>query len=169
MTDERPFSGCYWVRPGRLLAGQYPGSLEEADARETLRRLAASGVTFFLDLTEENELPLYIGLVDAGGAKPEHRRMSIGDFCAPSEDEMVAILDALDDALAAGHVVYLHCWGGVGRTGTVVGCHLVRHGASPGEALGQIEAWLRETPNAGRASPEVAEQIALVRGWRESA
>ena len=32
--------------------------------------------------------------------------------------------------------MYLHCWGGVGRTGTVVGCWLVRHGRTGDEALG---------------------------------
>lgn len=33
-------------------------------------------------------------------------------------------------ALAAGQTVYVHCYGGIGRTGTVVGCWLVRHGLS---------------------------------------
>ena len=31
---------------------------------------------------------------------------------------MQEILDAVDRALAAGRNVYLHCWGGIGRTGT---------------------------------------------------
>ena len=35
---------------------------------------------------------------------------------------MVAILDSLDTAIADEHTIYLHCWGGIGRTGTVVGC-----------------------------------------------
>ena len=40
---------------------------------------------------------------------------------------MLAVLDAIDIALCEGHGVYIHCWGGVGRTGTVVGCWLKRH------------------------------------------
>ena len=45
------------------------------------------------------------------------------------------MLDTIDQALAAGHTMYVHCWGGVGRTGTVVGCHLVRHGQQGTAAL----------------------------------
>ncbi|MBA3412662.1 MAG: dual specificity protein phosphatase family protein [Actinobacteria bacterium] len=163
---ERPIPGCYWVHSGRLLAGEYPGAADQADAREKLRRLRAAGVTFFLDLTEEGELDPYVELLEWSDTPLEHRRMAVRDFCAPSETEMVAILDTVDEALADGHVVYLHCWGGVGRTGTVVACHLVRHGASSDEALRQIEAWLSETPRADRDSPETPEQVALVRSWR---
>ena len=32
----------------------------------------------------------------------------------------------------------MHCWGGVGRTGTTVGCWLVRHGRSGTEALAEL-------------------------------
>ena len=34
--------------------------------------------------------------------------------------------------------VYVHCWGGIGRTGTVVGCWLVRHGMTGDEALAEF-------------------------------
>ena len=50
---------------------------------------------------------------------------------------MASILDAIDAALDGGKTVYVHCWGGVGRTGTVVGCWLVRHGKTGDEALRQ--------------------------------
>jgi protein-tyrosine phosphatase len=92
--------------------------------------------------------------------------MAVRDFSVPGETEMRAILDALDEALAEGHVVYLHCRGGLGRTGTVVGCYLVRHGADPDEALRRIRTALDEAGRAGHASPETAEQLALVRSWR---
>ncbi|MSR27507.1 MAG: hypothetical protein EXS06_10930, partial [Planctomycetaceae bacterium] len=40
-----------------------------------------------------------------------------------------AILADIDAELAAGRPVYVHCWGGVGRTGTVVGLvHVARRG-----------------------------------------
>jgi hypothetical protein len=72
--------------------------------------------------------------------RAEYRRCTIVDFGVPSPQEMTAILDVLDAALAAGRVVYLHCWGGVGRTGTVVGCYLVRHGMRGEEALAALDA-----------------------------
>ena len=54
---------------------------------------------------------------------------------------MSDILDAIDAALRDGKTVYVHCWGGVGRTGTVIGCWLVRHGKTGDEALSQIAEW----------------------------
>jgi hypothetical protein len=31
---ERPIPDSYWVWPGRVLAGEYPGSKHDADARK---------------------------------------------------------------------------------------------------------------------------------------
>jgi protein tyrosine phosphatase len=59
----------------------------------------------------------------------------------------------------------VHCWGGVGRTGTVVGCWLVRHGLAGGDALARVEALRATTPKANRPSPETDTQRDLVRGW----
>ncbi len=124
-----PIPDSYWVEPGRLLAGAYPREL--APFQE-------AGVTVFLDLTEG-----------------EH---GIPDRTCPSRDTMTRILDRIDELLAAGEVVYLHCLAGIGRTGTVVGCYLVRHGMSGTEALATV-AGLRGAP------PETPEQRRLVRDW----
>ena len=59
----------------------------------------------------------------------------------------------------------MHCWGGVGRTGTAVGCWLVRHGLDRGDPIARIAA-LRTRSAAARPSPETPGQVALVRGWR---
>ena len=154
------------MEPNRLLAGEYPSSWRAGDPVDKLERIRAAGVTFFLDLTEHGELEAYAELVERGDAPFEHRRLAVRDYSVPSEDEMMAILDTIDGALADGHVVYLHCWGGVGRTGTAVACWLVRHGTPPDEALRRVQAWIATTPNAHRRSPETDEQAALVRRWR---
>ena len=158
-----PIPDSYWVEPGRLLAGAYPGAVEDAAAVERIALFGAAGIDFFLDLTEEGELRPYLD----GIAPLEHRRISIRDFTCPSSDDMRAILDALDDALGRGRRVYVHCWGGIGRTGTVIGCWLVRHGRSAEEALDLIADRRRETPNAWRRSPETDEQRALIEHWHE--
>ena len=78
---------------------------------------------------------------------------------------MMAILDDIDETRTASETVYVHCWGGVGRTGTVIGCWLVRHGLDEGDPIDRI-AFLRQAlPNA-RRSPETDAQISLVRAWR---
>jgi len=170
----RPHANCYWVQPGRLLAGEYPGALLVADARQKLRRLLAAGVTLFLDLTHPNDgLEPYVELLSEEtkpGSRPViYRRLAIPDRSVPSVAQMVQTLDLIDEALAAGHVVYLHCWGGVGRTGTVVGCYLVRHGRSGDAALAEIARLWQDVEKRNRhpQSPETAAQMAMVRTWQE--
>jgi hypothetical protein len=169
---ETPMDGAYWVRPGRLLAGPYPGDRFGGRARSRLRRLLRAGVTFFLDLTEEGEygVPPYADLVQKQAAAArqrsvEHRRMSIPDMGTPTVDEMARILDAIDTALAAGHVVYVHCLGGIGRTGTVVGCHLARHGMAGQDAMAQIARLRQGTPGGWQHSPETMDQYEMVLAW----
>jgi protein-tyrosine phosphatase len=78
---------------------------------------------------------------------------------------MTRILDDVDEARAAGATVYVHCWGGRGRTGTVVGCWLVRHGLDDGDPLGRIARLRRDVEDAQAASPETAAQRTMVTGW----
>jgi hypothetical protein len=160
-VSDRPVPRSYWVRPG-LLAGEYPGHDDPGWTRTRFERYRAAGVTAFLDLTEEGELPAYDELIDGWAT---HRRFPIRDFCCPTVDEMAATLDALDAALERD-VVYIHCWGGSGRTGTVVGCWLVRHRMDAEEALATIAALRRETAYGERPSPESDEQREFVRNWR---
>ena len=92
--------------------------------------------------------------------------MPIRDFSVPTEEELRRILDTIDLALDRGEVVYVHCFGGRGRTGTVVGCHLVRHGLAPEEALARVAELRAGLPDASSPSPETAAQLELVRRWR---
>ena len=124
---------------------------------ETIRELVAAGVDTFFDLTENGELDRY----DLDGL--EHRRFPIRDMSTPSPEQMREILDALDEALDHGRTVYLHCLGGIGRTGTVVGCHLVRTGRSGEDALADIVAW-----RGDQWSPQTEAQKDFERAWRES-
>ncbi len=75
------------------------------------------------------------------------------------------ILDSIDAALNAGHVVYFHCWGGVGRTGTVAGCYLVRHGMSGEGALHRIAELRQGTSDGWKRSPETLEHRRMVLEW----
>lgn len=172
----RPHGNCYWVRPGLLLAGEYPSARDERPARQRLGRLLDSGIASFMDLTEPHELPAYRPWLQAEaelrGLSPGYRRLAIRDRDVPASPEhMRAVLDHLDAELAARQPVYLHCWGGVGRTGTVVGCWLVRHGASGEEALATLAEWWRDVEKSWRHphSPETEAQQAYVLEWSEPA
>ena len=168
----RPFPKSYWVVPGNLLAGEYPGSLVEDQAIAKIKNLFAVGIDFFLDLTREGELTSYEQqLKAAAGASNfqyQYIRFEIVDFSIPKTAHMRLILDMLDEALLQGRHVYLHCWGGVGRTGTVVGCYFVRHGMSSDQALQKIAQLRQVIPlELRRMSPESPEQYAMVRGWQQ--
>ena len=81
---------------------------------------------------------------------------------------MCEILDTIDGALTRQETVYVHCWGGHGRTGTVVGCWLVRRGHSPKQAISQIHEWRRRPAFAQKPpSPETPDQHAFIQTWRK--
>lgn len=166
----------YWVLPGRLLAGPYPGAPSKRDAKAKLDAFLDMGVTCFVDLTEEGEGPPlhpYSALLRARavrrGVRVTHLRLPIRDVDVPSSWQMRAILSAIRLALEEGETVYVHCWGGVGRTGTVVGCLLVEEGASAGEVLTRLAGMRAQTQRAHRVSPETAAQRQFVTGWKRPA
>ena len=93
-------------------------------------------------------------------------RMPIRDLDVPSPELMTQILDRIDASLDKSRYIYVHCWGGRGRTGTVVGCWLVRHGIADGKnVLEKIQEFRLYDPKAHWPSPETSAQIRMVRSW----
>ena len=168
---DRPIPESYWVLPGRFLAGEYPARSEAESSRRRLEALIAAGFDLFIDLTRPNEVVPYaktlLEQAQAYEVEVSHRRFPIGDFGLPTPEQMNLILDAIDESLQAGRKVYLHCWGGIGRTGTTVGCYLVRQGKTAEEALDQLSAWWRGVPKSHYHphSPETQEQVRFIRTW----
>ena len=164
---HKPIENCYWVIPGQFLAGEYPGDIDEESSRVKINHLIHSGITAFIDLTEENEglLP-YSGLLKTAS----HLRFPIRDVSIPSSTVItVAILDAIDHHIQQGGMVYLHCWGGVGRTGVIVGCWLARHGFKGEAALVRLHKLWKQCPKSTyRRSPETYEQEQYIVEWEES-
>ena len=173
MSSKHPIPDSYWVFPDRFLAGEYPGARNEPEMLAKLSALLDAGVTRFIDLTEEGEYSLrpYADVVQSLAAQRavhvQHRRFSIPDMGTPAPAHLRQILDTIDAELGAGEVVYVHCFGGIGRTGTVVGCHLVRGGIPGDEALAKIAALRSDTPDGWRRSPETDAQRNLVLSWHE--
>jgi protein-tyrosine phosphatase len=148
----------------RLLAGAYPGSSDPDEAARRLRAFARSGVTVFVDLTHPADLlePYDAHLAD-GARRVSH---PIVDFGTTTIPHMTRILDDVDLALSEGHTVYVHCWGGVGRTGTVVGCWLRRHRLDGDDPLAHIAELRRDSSNASASSPERSAQREMVVAWK---
>ncbi len=167
----RPVERSYWLLPGKLLAGPYPFVPAAADGQARIEALLDAGVTAFLDLTEDGEylsgqpvFPYRESLVRAADARKvevESARAPIRDMAAATEAQLELALREINRFLAAGRTVYLHCLGGIGRTGTVAGSWLIERGlAAPAEAIALIARY-RDWPGAS-PSPETRAQEALV-------
>lgn len=162
---ELPLANAYWVQRERWLAGEYPGGATREATRLRLAALGALSIDAFLDLTTAGELPAYDAELAPGVL---HLRKPIPDHGLPLEPEhMSEIIAVIDDLLADGRRVYLHCRAGIGRTGMVVGCHLAQHGRRGDAALDALnELWAGSARARSWPSiPETDEQRDYVYRW----
>lgn len=174
-----PIENSYVVPGTMLSAGEYPGSPPSnptSDVESKLARFVSAGVRAFIDLTSPSDglapyEPALRSVAGAHGTDVTYERHTIRDMDVCDPDHMIRVLDAIDARIAEGRPVYVHCWGGVGRTGMVVGCWLVRHGCDGEEALRQVSAMFRAMSadkvrrHARWGSPQTEDQRAMVRAW----
>jgi Dual specificity phosphatase, catalytic domain len=162
---DRPLPNSYWVIPGRLLAGEYPGGTDFTDSRARLARVHDAGIDYFVDLTVEGELPAYRHLLPF---RIKYLRCAIADQSVPNDGaELQKLLADIRTALTAGRSIYVHCQAGIGRTGLVMGCYLAEEGGDGNAAINHLnELWLQ----SGRSKiwprvPQTAEQADYIRNW----
>jgi hypothetical protein len=172
-----PHDRSYWAVPGKLLGGCYPGSEDTAVADAKLTALLEAGVSTFVSLMEPGEKnrngtkfvpyqPRVAELASRIGRAVECLNFPIPDGGIPTTAHMASILDAIDQRITAGKTVYVHCWGGKGRTGTTVGSYLVRHGlVGPAEACKRLAELTAHSPNGLQPSPENDRQRQFVAQW----
>lgn len=61
----------------------------------------------------------------------------------------------------------MHCWGGIGRTSTVLGCYLLKHQFANAENVFEYISYLkRTTPIASSVSPETIEQVEFTHAYQ---
>jgi len=173
MKTSVPFVNTYWVVPSRFLAGEHPVELSKDITLARLNALLDAGVRTFVNLTEKREkMESYSQLLHALAADRQIEivilRMSIPDRSVPSVEMLRSILDAIDGSIADERPVFVHCFAGVGRTGTIVGCYLKRHGEATEEnVIAKISELRRLMPGGAEMSPHTPEQIQLVRNWKQ--
>ncbi|KAF9042298.1 protein-tyrosine phosphatase-like protein [Panaeolus papilionaceus] len=172
INKPRPIPNSYWATP-LLLACEYPWTPKNPDSPK-VDDLLRAGVRTFIDLTESGELVPYncilsqrCALLGIDPSTIEYHRFPIRDRCLPeSVTYMYEVLNTLKGNQGRGRISAVHCRGGIGRTGMVVGCWLVEHGVARNgeEALSMIAREWKTVEKCTRYphSPETGAQFDFV-------
>ena len=171
-----PVKNSYCVVKDHVYAGEFPGSLDLDESSARLESFLAFGINCFIDLTEGVPEPgkaapyqsLLSQVASELGVQVEHHNLIIEDLSIPSLSGMKEIQDLIESQVSLGNKVYIHCWGGVGRTGTTVGCYLCRGSKNGDEALAKTQVFFETMPKekvGERKSPQNKEQRDFVRLW----
>ena len=171
-NHPRPIPNSYWATEA-VLGCEYPGDRNKQQAEAKLTALLHAGISDFYDLTEAHELtpyePLLQTLASKLGIQATYYRFPIRDINVPDAVTLESVLIAIEATVAAARKAAVHCWGGVGRTGTVLGCYLIRaEQLSGAQALARIDQEWQGVDKIGRKpqSPETTAQFQLVERFR---
>lgn len=170
-----PLPRTYWVLDGKFLAGAYAGQHDPIAHEVRLKALFNAGLRTFVNLMEEDEknndgIPLvrYDEQLHQMATKANERveclRLPIVDRHVTTHEHMNEILNAIDGSLKSDRPVYLHCFGGMGRTGTVVCFWLLRQGYATTSNVFEMLNDLRQADlaRASLPAPENETQRAFV-------
>ena len=162
-NNDKPTFNSYKVNDW-LWAGEYPGDKNEDAAKAKIADFKTFGITHFIDLTEEGELKPYKPFLDSDMT---HYRFPIMDQFIPRNTEGVCQL--IDEIISIHNETpeakfYIHCWGGVGRTGTIVACFLARtHHLGYEDAVSKLKHLFNDCPkSAYRVTPENDKQLKFI-------
>jgi protein-tyrosine phosphatase len=87
----------------------------------------------------------------------------IPDLGTVEDDVYDEIVKTLRFEVENRRPTYVHCWGGVGRTGTVVGCLLADRGFSMQEVKKTLSRLRSGSRKARRECPETRAQLEVIR------
>lgn len=174
MSDFKPVNESYWVESGRLLAGEHLGHWEDSVVRRRLCALLDAGVRVFIDLSERadavrNYKPMLDKLARERGIVADYRWEPLPSDTVPENiEDVLYVLRAIENGLASGSRVYVHCSDGVDRTGMVMGCWLVERGFDPEAALEELGRRFSAMAKSKvyRSTPSNAFQAEWVENWR---
>ena len=121
---------------------------------DDLKLAHAKGIRAIATLTED---PLDARAIAASGIANAH--WPVVDFDIPTIDQAAQFCAWVDEQIAAERPVAVHCYAGLGRTGTMIACWLVRE---PGTTTEQV---LRTIRRIEPGFVQTAQQEAFVAVW----
>lgn len=162
-NNRRPIENSYEVTKN-IYAGEYPRNKDDESSLAKLRQFETFGITHFVDLTEEGELQPYEQLLYEGA---RYLRFPIKDISVPQSTGSVrGLISKITEVIrkTPKAKVYIHCWGGVGRTGLIVGCLLAElYRKDYDVTMKKLEELFGACPkSATRHAPETSEQHAFI-------
>ena len=120
-----------FVVPKCLAGMRYPGG--GSALMETLEFLQEQGISAIVTLTHD--------IPDRDILKQynmEWLHIPINDFHPPELENIIEFVEFVDRMNAQGKGVVAHCHAGIGRTGTMLACYLVRLGRNPDQAINEV-------------------------------
>lgn len=165
----KPIEYSYQVSPN-VFAGEHPlFDIYKSSIWGNIPMLLKFGITVFLDLTQSYEVPEYASFLPS-----DVQRISfpIRNFDVPSSVESVMNLFRRLEQLIheRPHAkLYIHCHGGVGRTGTIVACYYIyfEH-LSFEESFDKMKRKYAQSPRSRiMDAPETKSQVEFVRRFAE--
>ncbi|MFM7180509.1 MAG: fused DSP-PTPase phosphatase/NAD kinase-like protein [Verrucomicrobiales bacterium] len=164
----------YPIEDGKLYGGEYPADRDPKVARERLWPLVTLGIRTFIDLTSPaDRMAPYEAILGElekeAGCHLRRISVPIVDMGIPENSTTTkTILQHVNDCKIHAPAVYVHCWGGIGRTGTVVGCWLRECGYDPEAALARVQHLYATNMPKVRfhpESPQTPAQKDYIRKW----
>ena len=169
-----PHPRANYVIPGMLIQGSWPThrGFSPSECHDALRSLAAAGVDVFVNLVTVREVRSsanYLQEYQLLRDNTQQLQLPIVDGQIAADDKLLKLATKCRKLLEAGNVLYVHCYGGHGRAGTLCALLLGQMYRIGGEeALERIQAYhdtRGETEEAQglNASPAAACQSHQVR------
>ncbi|MBQ3153159.1 MAG: ADP-ribosylglycohydrolase family protein [Bacteroidaceae bacterium] len=155
-TFDTPIRNSYKV-DDRIYAGEYPATANEKLGRRDIDRFIRFGITHFIDLTESGELLPYTQWLHK---EQTHIRFAIKDCGVPTTDKTAQLIKTITTILKEKeNRIYIHCRGGIGRTGTIVACYYATFLKEYHPVIDLLTRQYSHCPkSAYRSTPETLEQ-----------
>ena len=128
-----------WLIPEKLAGSAIPTSLEE------IKWALNEGVKSIVTIREEAlEFPL--------PAEMKYLHVHSNDMGVPEFDDLVHAVDFIHTRITSNEPVMVHCLAGLGRTGTILACYLIKYKKMPADDA--IQKVRNERPGSIQSFPQ---------------
>jgi len=146
VSDSFGPRGFLWLKKGQLAGTPRPGIVHDIDY--DMKALKRVGVTCLVSLTERAP-----DVDEMANHDISNIWSPVPDMAAPSVTQAAGLCRQIEQSLACGEVVAVHCRAGLGRTGTLLASYLIWEGA---EALTALERVRRVEPRWVQSEEQAA-------------